>query len=184
MLYHVSPAAGLTVLEPRVSTHGQPWVYALADEVTALLFGARQDDFDFCIDTNEDGLAEVWECWPGALQGCYGGQRCSVYEISEVGFLSGQTGWSPEWVCPAPVPVLRETPVPDLYARLTAEAARGSLILHRWEDTPDYRARISNHVVDRLIRWNILDHPIPPRLTAHFGPLIEALQAVLDGRYL
>ncbi|MDF2588581.1 MAG: hypothetical protein K0S41_2422 [Anaerocolumna sp.] len=44
MLYHVSNIHGLNTLEPKVSTHGKAYVYALEDSVTGLLFGVRQDD--------------------------------------------------------------------------------------------------------------------------------------------
>lgn len=45
ILYHVSSIAGLRVLEPRESSHGKKYVYAIDDLVTGLLFGVRKDDF-------------------------------------------------------------------------------------------------------------------------------------------
>lgn len=177
MLYHVSPQQGLTVLEPRVSTHGKAWVYALADEVTALLFGARQDDFDLCIDSLEDGRTEVWECWDGAFLGCYSGKSCSVYQLAEQGFLSGQTSWSPEQVCPHLVPVLGETIVPDLYERLQQEEAAGRVILRRWREDESYQAKIRAHIVDRLERFGILQLPtVPPRIWEHHRAVIESMR--------
>lgn len=53
MLYHVSQTAGLSVLKPHLSSHGKPYVYAIENLVTGLLFGVKQDDFDFLIDTDE-----------------------------------------------------------------------------------------------------------------------------------
>lgn len=157
MLYHVSPTMGLKVLEPRISTHGQPWVYAVADRATALLFGAKQDDFDFRIDTVEKHPT-VWECYPGALKACYQGKECAVYQVAEDGFLSGQTDWDAEWVNPAPVPVVEETHVTDLLFALCQAEQNGALTIHTYEDTPAYRRMVSEHVVDRLVRYGLHLH--------------------------
>ena len=54
MLYHVSQHRGLTTLRPQISTHGNAYVYAVDNIVTGLLFGAKKDDFDFFIYTNEN----------------------------------------------------------------------------------------------------------------------------------
>lgn len=182
MLYHVSPTPGLTVLEPRISTHGQSWVYAVADRPTALLFGAKQDDFDFCIDT-EDGHPVVWECYPGALESCYGGKTCSVYEVAEAGFLSGQTGWDAELVNPAPVPVLQETRVSNLLEALEQAEREGQMTVHRYEDTPEYRRFVSEHVVDRLVRFDCI-HTTEERLVKHYGGLLQLLRQAVSGEAL
>lgn len=40
MQYHISKAKGLSALKPQVSTHKNPYVYAVENVVTGLLFGA------------------------------------------------------------------------------------------------------------------------------------------------
>lgn len=52
MLYHVSQMPGIKILQPRESTHGKKYVYAINNMVTGLLFGAKQDDIDFIIYVN------------------------------------------------------------------------------------------------------------------------------------
>lgn len=182
MLYHVSPTAGLTVLEPHVSTHGQPYVYAVENPVIGLLFGARHDDFDFFISSDEHAPA-IYECYPDAFRLKFQGKACSLYEIGEEGFLRGMTSWSAELVNPHEVPVLREIPVPDLHARLLEEAAAGNLIIHRYESTAEYRQMISRHVVDRLIRFNVLDSE-DMRIKTHYARLVEGLKSLMDGHLL
>ncbi len=54
ILYHASCVAGLKELTPRASTHGEAYVYAIDNAVTALLFGAPKDDFDVLVD--EEGM--------------------------------------------------------------------------------------------------------------------------------
>lgn len=182
MLYHVSPTPGLTELTPRVSSHQKAYVYAIDDLVTGLLFGAGHDDFDFML-WQEDGKPVVTECYPGAFAAVYQGKSCTVYQVAEDGFQRGRTNWSPELVCETPVPVLRETTVEDLYQYLTEEAARGNLLLRFYEDSQEYKAAVSAHVVDRLIRFDMLDTQ-DPRILGNFGALLDGLNALMDGHLL
>lgn len=188
MLYHASPEAGLIRLEPHTSTHGVPYVYAVNDRITALLFGAKQDDFDFCISTHETGIPLVWECYPGALEIRYQGQGCSLYRVAREGFLSGQTGWNAELVCPRPVPVLQETRIPDLLQALLAAEADGSLILRRFSEDPEYKKRIAAHVVDRFVRFSLFDKPWDwekdDRFSGPLRPLAEGFLSLTDGHLL
>ena len=184
MLYHASPISGIIRLEPRVSTHGKKWVYAVSNRLTALLFGAKQDDFDLKIDT-EQGVPVVFECYPDALEAIYRDKACSLYTLPEEGFLKGKTEWDEELVSPEPVAVCSEEYIPDLYAALEMAAERGECVLHRYERTSAYRAMISNHVADRLFRFGVLDGPISdPRLTGPFARLVCQLQDALSGKYL
>lgn len=185
-LYHVSPTPGLTLLRPRVSSHQKAYVYALRDLATALLFGARKDDFDFRMDVDAEGKPVIWECYPGAFPKIYQGKGCSVYEVDASGFQSGVTGWEPELVCGREVAVRKETAVPDLYARLLEAAARGELTIHRYNDGPEYKKLIAEHIVDRLIRFDLLERfdQTDPRGALYFRGLIDGLKNVLDGHLL
>lgn len=185
MLYHVSPIPGLTVLQPQISSHGKAYVYAVEQLATGLLFGAPKDDFDFLMDCDEDGTPVVYECYPNALEEKYCGKRCSVYEVNEDGFQRGITGWEPELVCETSVPVQREVQIADLYVRLLQEQEQGQLILYRYNDTPDYRRLISGHIVDRLIRFNVLEYQdTDRRFQTYYAKIIEALRFIMDGHLL
>lgn len=185
MLYHVSSTPGLTVLEPRVSTHGKAWVYATPSLLTGLLFGTRQDDFDLRISTLDDGRTEVCECYPDALQRVFSGKACTVYEVPDTGFLRGQTSWDVEWVCDRAVPVASSWAVPDLYARLLEEEAAGRLVLRRWSEDAAYRAMIAEHVVDRLIRFDAMDAMRHDAVRGkHYARLLNGLEKLMDGSLL
>ena len=187
ILYHVSPTPGLTVLTPHVSSHGKAYVYAIDDLTTGLLFGVHKDDFDFLISTGEDGVPDVYECYPGAFQQVYEGKNCSVYEVSGDTFLRGMTSWRPELVSEAAVPVLRELPVPDLYTALLEQERQGSLRIHPYDHSPEYRTLIASHVTDRMVRFGLdLEHitETDPRFATHFNRLVKALQEATDGHLL
>lgn len=185
MLYHVSNTQGIKTLEPRTSTHGKPYVYAIKDFVTGLLFGVRQDDFDFIISTRDDGKTEVYECYPNALKIKYRNQKCSVYELEETGFMAGQTGWSAEFVCDTTVNVMNEFIVTDIYETLLDEEKKNNLIIHYYENSLEYKRKISEHIADRLIRFDALKYKnTDDRFKNYYCNLITALEEVMSGKYL
>lgn len=186
MLYHVSLTPNLHTLTPRISSHHKPYVYAIDNLTTALLFGARKDDFDFLLDTDAQDRPVLYECYPDSFRKIYQDKGCSVYELEDTGFLRNVTGWPPELVCETEVTVEREVAVPDLYARLLSEEAAGRLIVHRYSQNPEYRRLIAGHIVDRLIRFDLVEHfdRIDSRGEQHFRPLIDGLKALLDGHLL
>ena len=130
MLYHVSEKAGLKVLQPHISTHKKAYVYAIDNVVTGILFGAKKDDFDFIISTDENNKPIIWECYPDALKKKYQGKCCSIYELNDEGFQRGMTSWAPELVCECEVEVLREVVVNDLYERLLEEEQKENFSAH------------------------------------------------------
>ncbi len=188
MLYHVSPVKGLKTLKPSVSTHKKAYVYAIENRITGLLFGAKKDDFDFIINTDELGIPDVYECYPGAFQSVYQGKSCSIYQVEEEGFLRGMTSWSVELVCEREVAVAGEIEVEDLYERLLEEEKKGSLRMHRYEYTDEYRERIASHVVDRLIRFQVdLNRCLEggdKRFSLYYREIIQGLQSITDGHLL
>lgn len=187
MLYHASNVPGLTVLEPRASTHGTPYVYALDSFAQALVFGAKHDDFDFDIST-VDGKLVVSECYPGALERVYAGAGCSVYAVAEDGFERGRTGWDSELVSERPTEVVSETRVDDLLDALR-ENAEVELVEYR--DEPEYRRFVANHVVDRMIRFGVLDEgengcyaDRDERFAAHYKRIVGTLRTAISGELL
>lgn len=188
MLYHVSPLKGIKVLSPSISTHKKPYVYAIENIVTGVLFGVKQDDFDFIISTDEKDNPIVYECYPEAFLKKYGGKGCSVYEVKEDDFLRGMTSWSPELVCEKAVDVIKEIEINDIYAYLLEEEKKGNIRIHRYENTNEYRSMISKHVVNRLIRFEIkLDTCLEQqdeRFNQYYRRIIQELRKVMDGHLL
>lgn len=187
ILYHVSPTPGLTILVPHLSSHSKPYVYAIDDLTTGLLFGAKKDDFDLLIFTGGDGVPSVYECYPDAFQHIYAGKSCSVYEVSGETFQRGMTSWAPELVSEYAVPVLQEITVTDLYDALLEQKARGKLHLHPYGYAPEYRALITRELVARIVRFDpelTGFTQTDPRFTTHFNRLVTALREVMDGHLL
>lgn len=187
MLYHVSHKSGLRVLQPRTSTHKKPYVYAIENMVTGLLFGVKMDDFDFMISTDENDKPVVYECYPCAFQKIYQGKGCSVYEVSDEGFMRGMTSWEPELVCENEVSVIDEIVVADLYERLLEEEKSGNLKIYRYEFNDEYREKIASHIVDRIVRFDIdLSNIIEKdrRFDVYYKGIVQELLKVMDGHLL
>lgn len=187
MVYHVSPTAGLKTLKPRVSTHKKAYVYAIDNMVTGMLFGAKHDDFDFIISTDEHGTPTVYECYPDAFKKVYQGSSCSVYAVDAHSFQRGVTSWTPELVSEEEVEVIKEIAIDDLYARLLTEEQKGTLNLFRYEFSDPYRQKIASHIVDRLFRFEIdlrhcIDHDV--RFATYYKDIIQALLSITDGHLL
>ncbi len=134
MLYHASKISGLRELAPRPSTHGAEYVYAIRSRITAICFGAPKDDFDLLMD-EVDGIPVLYECYPGAFQRIYAGKNCSLYKVSEEGFLEGQTGWDAELVCTSSVPVIREERINGIYSALREAAKQDLCVMSFLADT-------------------------------------------------
>lgn len=185
MLYHVSKTPGIKVLKPRVSSHKKSYVYAVDNLVIGLLFGAQNDDFDFIKLTDDKGKPVIYECYPNAFELIYKDKSCSVYEIKEEGFLRGMTNWEPELVCENEVPVQNEIVVENLYSRLLEEEAKGNLTIHKYQDSIEYKKIISEHIVDRLIRFDVLSRvETDERFKKHYKNIIDALLSIMDGHLL
>ena len=170
MLYHASKEKGLETLEPRVSTHGKAYVYAIRSRVAAVCFGAPKDDFDLLMD-EEDGIVHLYECYPHAVEKIYGGKSCRLYEVGEEGFLSGMTGWDAELVCEAAVPVLREEYIRDIRSFLLQAQAQGKCVLHRYSQDGQYRSMLREELGERIRAFGLRDEDIQndPRLRPIFG---------------
>lgn len=187
MLYHVSPKAGLKTIQPHISTHRKAYVYAIENMVTGMLFGAKQDDFDFIISTDERDVPIVYECYPDALKKIYQGKSCSVYVVDDKDFQSGLTSWESEFVSEKEVEVVSEIVIEDLYQRLLEEEQSGNLKMFRYEFSDEYRKKIASHITDRFIRFEIdLNNCIETdiRFATYYKDIIQALVGIMDGHLL
>ncbi len=187
MVYHVSPKTGLKTIQPHVSTHKKAYVYAIDNIVTGMLFGAKQDDFDFIISTDENDTPIICECYPDAFKKVYQGKSCSVYVVDDNGFQRGLTSWTPELVSEKEVEVKREIAIDDLYQRLLTEEQNGTLKIFRYEFSDEYRKKIASHITDRLFRFkidlrNCIEKDI--RFATYYKDIIQALVCIMDGHLL
>ena len=154
MLYHASETKGLKTLMPHISTHGKAYVYAVANRVAAVCFGAPKDDFDLLMDEC-GGKTVLYECYPGALTRVYAGKSCSLYTLRDDGFLQGQTGWDAELVCEGAVDVLHEETIDDIYEYLMSAAKQGDCIINFYSDDEKYTEMLREELSERIGAFGI-----------------------------
>lgn len=156
MLYHASKISGLRELTPCRSTHGAEYVYAIKNRITAICFGASKDDFDLLMD-EVDGITVLYECYPGAFQRIYAGKNCSLYEVSEEGFLEGQTGWDAELVCTSSVPVIREERINDIYSALREAVKQGLCVMNEYTEDTVYQSMLQDELAERVQMYGLTE---------------------------
>lgn len=187
MLYHVSSKKGLKIIKPHTSTHKKEYVYAIENMITGLLFGTKQDDFDFIISTDENDTPIIYECYPNAFQTIYQGKSCSVYEVNDKNFHRNLTSWDSELVSEMEVEVIREIFIEDLYQKLLKEEQYGNLKVFRYEYNDEYRKKIASHITDRFFRFeidlrNCIEQDI--RFATYYKGIIQSLIDIIDGHLL
>ena len=137
-LYHVSPVAGLTVLKPSVTKYfGKPKQVCLtALKPMALLYGIRHFEYTYGYTREKELYYE--EYFPGALEELYRGKAASLYRcVWREGMET--TPIPNEYVSAEEVPVVEETPIPDVYEALLEQERLGTLRIVRWPEVPEKR---------------------------------------------
>ncbi len=156
MFYHISSKKGLTELEPRVSTHGQPWVYALTNPTIGLIFAGRDDlgnkadDSFTSFRVNKDNIPEVFELYSGCLDEILKNKDAYIYKLEDSGFMTNQTSWAPEWVSPNKTKVVDSKYIPDLLAEIKQAQQDGKFIIHYYEDTESYNKLVEEKITNYL----------------------------------
>jgi hypothetical protein len=135
VLYHASPIQGLVQLQPRVGTHGQPWVYATPDIVIASLFLGRLGGDLTCGVGTVGGHPYLREKFCGAFELRYGTGSASLYVVPATDFAAGKTSWKQDWVCEQPVVPLQEIQIDNVRSHLLGLVTEGRLNLHRYPES-------------------------------------------------
>ena len=157
-LYHISKTEGLEHLEPRVSTHGKPLVYATSNLELGLLFGAKgHGDLDGVYGVDSDQVPFFYEAYPNAFEDRYKGSTCYIYEVDGANFKGGQTSFSAEEVCDKRARVLSCKKIEDLHSHLLGLAESGKLRLKTYSTDINYQAMIEKHIKDRVVRFGIIN---------------------------
>lgn len=165
-LYHVSHTPNLKILEPKISSHGKPYVYATTNLELALFFGSKKShgDLDGIYGTTDIENGNVlskptpffYESFPNSFKERFEGESCSIYEVDPSTFKKGQTSFASEVVSEEPVKILKETKIEDLYVYLKQLIKDKKIIFHKFSNDKEYQEKLLQHIKDRLQRMNIL----------------------------
>ena len=160
-LYHVSHVGGLSVLEPRVSTHGKSYVYATEDLTVALLFGTNKGmgDLDGKYGGGCFGVKPYfYEGYIGAFKRRYENCSCYIYEVDPTNFQTGKTSYGAEVVSEKPVKILKCFKVENLYQTLLNLAKENKLDLKFYDEKDiEYIKELKNHIKERMKLFNVIE---------------------------
>lgn len=158
--YHCSPTHGLTVLEPRkpVFTEKPARVYLTTLLPMALMYSVR--NYEYTYGYTRDGQIYLEEYFPNALEILYRGREASLYlcdpEVTETTRIPNEA------TSEAPVPVIRETRIPDALDALLEQERLGTLVIHRYRELSEGKRNWIRKVqADEIRRSNLLSTPGP-----------------------
>lgn len=158
-LYHVSKLPNLTMLEPRVSTHKKPYVYATPNLNFALLFGGKSHgDLDgiYGHKDKEYNVPYFYEAYQDSFKNRFKNQSCYVYQVDPTNFLEGQTSFKGELVSEKPAKILSCFKINDLYDYFAKLIEKKQFVLKTYDaNNLDYVAELKAHIKDRIVRFEI-----------------------------
>ncbi|MBR4270969.1 MAG: hypothetical protein IKQ31_04805 [Clostridia bacterium] len=180
--YHGSKNTTIKMLEPRVSTHGQRWVYATTNPVLSAYFGGEVNDFNFIVDVDENDIPQMYELYKGAFTECFKHKKSALYELKDSGFESGKTSFKYEYVSTKRTKVIKTVIINDLSLYLRKANRAGALKIHFYENNRAYEDMIRAHIRDRLLRFgyiNMTPDMLPDEVRAHWMEYYNVLREEL-----
>ena len=156
-LYHVSKTPNLKEIEPRVSKHGIPYVYATTNVVFALLFGSSNSHGDLDGKMGiKHSIVQFIEAFPNSFKERFCHQTCYIYEVDPTTFEAGKTDFRNEVVSSVPVKVLGCQKIDDLYLHFQSLINKNEFCLIEFKNTQKYQAMIDEHIKKTIQRFDIL----------------------------
>jgi hypothetical protein len=153
-VYHASKGRGLKVLEPKVSNHKVPWVYATKDIVLAASFLGDNHSF-ICERFYTDGGFCLWERFDGAFDLGYKEKRGSIYCLKPDTFKEGMTSFPLEVVSELPVAVEEEIFVDNVQEYLLNLERKGELKIFRFPEIPVGKPENKEDIVEIAKDWTV-----------------------------
>lgn len=158
--YHCSPAAGLTVLEPRKpEAFDKPSrVYLTTLLPMALMYTIR--NYEYSYGYTKEGQIYFDEYFPNALEILYRGKSASLYLCDPD--TTESTRIPNEAISETAVRVIREIHIPDAFEALLEQERLGTLVIHRYHELSEGMLNwIRDVEADEIRKAGLLSTPGP-----------------------
>ena len=158
--YHCSPTPGLTLLQPRKprAFDKPPRVYLATLVPMALMYTVA--NYEYTYGYTKEGQIFLEEYFPNALEVLYRGKSASLYLCAPD--HTETTRIPNEAVSETPVPVIRETFIPDACEALLEQERLGNLVIYRFPELSERRLEWIRKAESDCIREADLIHTPGP----------------------
>lgn len=149
-IYHGSCKRGLSILEPKVSSHEKPYVYGTVNPSVALLFLARWNDYVFRVGYDKKQLYIV-ENFEGALKLMFHRVSGYLYELEPDTFVKKKELWHGEVVSSVAVNVLKDKYISNIFDEIVHLDRLGNIKVYNYPLRPDFYPKDDQDLIDRLL---------------------------------
>ena len=132
MYYHGSPEGGIKILEPKVSMHGEAYVYLCINKVHATIYAARSFIYPYVFKKYFQLI--IHETYPGYLEETFSMKSGYVYAIAAVKGVKTLSRIPFAYATRESVEIDSVEYIPDLLAALLEYEKQCRLIIHRYPD--------------------------------------------------
>lgn len=151
-VYHSSIRQGLRLIEPRVGTHAQAWVYAARDLVIASIFLGQHHDFILASGLTGD-MPYICERFAGAFDRAKANVTASIYVLPGSSFQANRTGWEGDLISEIAVVPLSETSIADAKMYLLELRDNGQLEIYFFPDRPEHLPSDDSDLIANALDW-------------------------------
>lgn len=176
-VYHSSKIQDLKKIEPRVSTHGSSWVYAMEKPEYSLMFLGNHSDL---INQTgfDNGIPYIAERFDGALEYAYKNKTGSIYTLDGTDFKSGSTTFSREFVCEHTCEVIKEIKIENALKEILNLEAEGEIKIYRYPILPPWIPEDKSDLIEKVIEWSKFPESTVLETVKQFHP--DILQKILQ----
>lgn len=181
-VYHASGKVDLTVISPKIGTHGLNCIYASVDMIIASLFlSTVGGDYTCAIGRDPfSGKPFVCERFKGAFEKRYSNRDGVIYKLDGSLFYNNITSWSEEVVCFQQVVPLDAFYIGNVEEYLRYLHLNDMLIIKMYPDRFEFIPDDDEDLIDRTCEW-IKTHSKDDILTS-FGHYHRGLEERLMKR--
>jgi len=174
-VFHGSPQNGLDLIHPKISTHGECWVYATPFLEIACTYLAKWDDLDFAQTMYYDDFHLV-ERYPYAFEQIFPDAKGSIYLLPTSTFKSFNYM---EAVSLEPVAPLKEIVIDNSWNFIQELAKTRKLHLHTYPNRPSFIPKDDSDIVVKVSKW-LLESPSSKRKSDLFGRFSKKHPMLVD----
>ena len=149
ILYHASPIAGISVLEPRISNHGEARIYFSSKRENVLVYLSNAVE-KYCNESGfkHDGTWYKWaaygftkqciirleEYYPNATEETYSGVSGYIYTATHTDAVKPLDAIRDAYYSETPIDVIRCEYIPDAYQAILQAEKEGRAVIKRYEE--------------------------------------------------